>query len=288
MVWSVVSKNEMEQSDLSPVFHYYQEVLGKDKIKLAIVEESDSLSFASDNDVILLRTASRDLIETIMSRGLASTAEHHSAYELVRDKRVCNDFLRLNGIRSSRSYVLGELENGKTYFVKPRYGSDSYGVSPECICVTRGAVLKQMQAIERGCNQDAIIEDFIDGDEFTIGCCSVNGNFVFAPIKVNCKVQERIQTRERKTNFQLCCEPVIGYKREKLNSIAKLVLQKLDIRHHARIDIREDADGNLYVIDVNLIPGLSPVGLYARSFLLNYNFAYSDTIEMLVNSSSRF
>lgn len=288
MIWSVVSKKEMEQSDLSPVFHYYQEVLGKANIKLAIVEESDALSFVSDNDVVLLRTASKNLIEAIMSRGLASTAELYSAYELVRDKRVCNDFLRFNGIRSSRSYLLGELENGHTYFVKPRYGFDSYGVSVESICATRSDVLKQSQLIERECNQDAIIEDFIDGDEFTIGCCFAGGDFVFAPIRVNCRECEKIQTRERKTNFHLCCELVVGDKREQLNLIAKSVLLKLGIRHHARIDVREGTDGKLYVIDVNLIPGLSPVGLYSRSFLLNYNYSYSDTIKMLIDSSSRF
>ena len=47
MIWSVVSKSEMEGFGTSPVFRFYREVLGKENIKLAVVDEDDELDFVA-------------------------------------------------------------------------------------------------------------------------------------------------------------------------------------------------------------------------------------------------
>ena len=45
MIWSITSKEEMENYGISSVFKYYREALGKDNVKLAVVDENDKLDF---------------------------------------------------------------------------------------------------------------------------------------------------------------------------------------------------------------------------------------------------
>ena len=86
MIWTIVSKAEMEGYAIPPVFQYYREVVGRENIRLTIVDEDDPLDFVEEKDIVLLRTASRSLIETIEGKGVATTAEHYSVYQKASDK----------------------------------------------------------------------------------------------------------------------------------------------------------------------------------------------------------
>ena len=87
MIWAIVTKDEMENYKIPPVFRYYREVLGKDNINLAVVDGADPLDFVAWDDIVLLRSANERLIDTIHARGLLSTAEQSNVYHLVRDKK---------------------------------------------------------------------------------------------------------------------------------------------------------------------------------------------------------
>ena len=54
MIWSIVSKDEMDNYGTSNVFKFYREALGRESIKLAVVDETDSLDFVSEDDIVLL------------------------------------------------------------------------------------------------------------------------------------------------------------------------------------------------------------------------------------------
>ena len=110
MIWSITSKEEMENYGISSVFKYYREALGKDNVKLAVVDENDKLDFLQKEDVALLRTASESLIKTIRAKGVKTTAEDFSKYELVKDKEKVFRFLCSCGIRAPKQY---NLSSGK-------------------------------------------------------------------------------------------------------------------------------------------------------------------------------
>ena len=73
MIWTIVSKGEMEVYAIPPVFQYYREVVGRENIRLAVVDDNDPLDFVMENDIVLLRTASKNLIDTIERKGVATT-----------------------------------------------------------------------------------------------------------------------------------------------------------------------------------------------------------------------
>lgn len=86
MIWSITSKEEMDSYGICSVFKYYQEALGEDNCQLAVVDENDCLDFVAREDVVLLRTASEKMIDTIRNKGAKSSAESFSLYEQVKDK----------------------------------------------------------------------------------------------------------------------------------------------------------------------------------------------------------
>lgn len=252
----------------SPVFKFQEEVLGKDNIRLAVVDEDDNLDFVEKEDIALLRTASKSLIDTIHKKGIRSTAEDYDSYQLALDKVALTDFLRERSISVARRYPISDIEDGKEYFVKPRNGCDSK-VSPQSICRTKKEVEQQVAEISKRFNQDAIIEDYLGGRECTVACVKIGSCIYTAPIDIN-EPFKRMPYEEE----------------DSIRTLALLTFIDLRLKHHARIDIRSDCDGNPCVIDVNLIPSLGPSDKWAKCFA-TCNMSYHDALAMVVNSASR-
>lgn len=287
MIWSVVSKDEMENFGTSNVFKFYQEALGRDSIKLAVVDETDNLDFVSENDIVLLRTASKSLIATIRKKGVKTTAEDFDIYSLANDKVQISSFLHSQGISASKAVSINYLENGKTYFVKPRFGSDSKGVSEKSICNSIDEVLESVDMVNSLCGGRIVVEEFVDGREFTVTVVNTSDGIKAFAIEVDCSETFGIQTQKGKAEFAECGLPLNNVLRKEVTAIAKRVFEALGIKHHARIDFRMDKNGEFYVIDVNLIPGLGPTGDLARCMLLTENYSYTDALKMVIASATK-
>lgn len=285
MIWSVVSKSEMDGFGTSPVFRFYREVIGKESINLAVVDEEDNLDFVQKDDIVLLRTATDKLLTTIREKGIRSTAESPWSYDMVRDKVRLAKFLNIRGIRVPEQYSLDEVEEGKTYFVKPRFGSDSFGISDASICHSTEEVKKQVQFIETELHQDAVIEDFIEGIDCTASCVQQNNplGLLISAITVECEETGGVQTRDCKVGFKEYCSALVS---DEINRIAGLVFHYLCLKHHARIDFRKGVDGKYYLIDINLLPGLGPIDHFAKCLLLCENMSYKDAIMSIIKSAS--
>lgn len=289
MIWAIVTKDEMENYKIPPVFRYYREVLSKENINLAVVDEKDPLDFVAWNDVVLLRSANERLTDTIHAKGLLSTAERSDVYRLVRDKKRFCEFLNERAIKVPKQYGIANLKDGHAYFVKPRFGSESFGITKECICHTIKDVRTQVDRIEKELKQDAVIEDFIDGKDCTVACY-INphkGEIKVHAIEVECDEVGGIQTHTGKFDYNEYCAPLLGEALPEAEEISKNVFRQLGLKHHARIDFRKSKDGELYVIDVNLIPGLGPSAHFAKCLLLTENLSYKDAVNAVINSASR-
>lgn len=208
MIWVIITKDEVEYGT-QPVFCFYEEVFGRDNIKLATVDSCDHLDFISKGDIVVLRTADKTLIERIALFDVKSTAESFLLYELVRDKVVLSDFLRNHGILVPAIHRVDDVVDGHTYFVKPRFGHDSIGITKDNICRSKQEVIAQVQKVREKLNTNELIEDFVDGEEYTVSCVN-NGKLLSYALQIDC--QEGIQTYEQKYAIKNYCQPV--YKTE--------------------------------------------------------------------------
>ena len=289
MIWTIVSKEEMENYKIPPIFKYYEEVIGRDNIKLAVVEDKDELDFVDkDNDIVLLRSANKNIVNRIKDKKLKSTAEDFHIYKAVNDKKIIGQFFRENHIQVPRQFYVAEIEDSKKYFVKPRFGSESFGISTECLCQSKDEVRKQVKRIERECNQEALIEEFIHGIDCTVACVwNTNGELDTYAIKVENNVIGGIQTHESKFNYDEYCSPLTGKEKDDICNISRKAIKLIGIEHHARIDFRMTDDGEFFLIDMNLLPGLGPTAHFAKCMLLCENKSYKDAINTIIKSATK-
>ena len=185
MIWSIVHTPEM-QDGTTPIFRFYQEVIGKENIRLAVVDEDDRLDFVSKDDMVLVRTANRRLWKTIRSKMVRSTLEDQWAYELAEDKASLSGYLSDRGIRVPRQFGINDIVDGGTYFVKPRFGSDSKGISDLSVCRSKKDVARQIAMISEDFGQDAVIEEFVDGFDCTVSCWQDEGSVQTVAIGIEC------------------------------------------------------------------------------------------------------
>ena len=280
MIWMVITKDEMKDG-VNHVFHFNKEAIGKGNIRLAEVDEDDELSFISHGDIIISRTMNKMLLDTIGTKGVITTAENYDTYMMVKDKSMLAGFLQDKGVIVPRQHSIYELEDEKTYFVKPRYGSDSFGITTHNICKTKAEVRIQVERL-KNLGYESIVEDFIDGKEFTAVCLNDKELSTYA-IEVECFATNGIQTRDCKVGFKECCSAVYD---SKLSDIVKKIFSLLELKHHARMDFRRGKDGEYYLIDVNLLPGLGPIDHYAKCLLLSENISYVDAMKKIVKSAN--
>lgn len=288
MIWTIVSKAEMEGYAIPPVFQYYREVVGRENIRLAVVDEDDPLDFVGEKDIVLLRTASRSLIETIEAKGVATTAEHYSVYQLASDKAELARLLCKLGINVPRQYSIDHLQPGSTYFVKPRFGSESFGITEYNICHSKEDVKFQVMRLQE-LGYESVIEDFIEGNDATVACYyDPQSDRVCAhAIAVDCETKGAIQTHKGKFDYNEYCYALKGSIGKKACAMSKYVFDLLGIRHHARIDFRFTENGEVYLIDVNLLPGLGPSAHFSKCLLLTENISYVDTIMNILKSATK-
>lgn len=288
MIWTIVSKAEMEGYAIPPVFQYYREVVGRENIRLAVVDEDDPLDFVGEKDIVLLRTASRSLIETMKAKGVATTAEHYSVYQLASDKAELARLLCEHGIKVPRQYSIDHLQPGSTYFVKPRFGSESFGITEYNICHSKEDVKFQVMRLQE-LGYESVIEDFIEGNDATVACYyDPQSDRVCAhAIAVDCETKGAIQTHKGKFDYNEYCYALKGSIGKKACAMSKYVFDLLGIRHHARIDFRFTENGEVYLIDVNLLPGLGPSAHFSKCLLLTENISYVDTILNILKSATK-
>lgn len=147
-------------------------------------------------------------------------------------------------------------------FVKPCYESESAGVSEASVVNSVEELHARVRYIHDTFHEDAVVEDFLPGREITI---SVVGNGEDALIRpLTCVVR-----RDAFDRYPVLCddhkekgEAIVSFEipedREKLQALARRVIAATGARDHSRIDAREDANGQMRILELNAIPALGP------------------------------
>jgi D-alanine-D-alanine ligase len=114
-----------------------------------------------------------------------------------------------------------------------------------------------------------LCEEYIEGEEYTIGVLGTSTLKVLGPLQFRFKEAAGkfpVYTFEAKQSnpfnnpiFELNCPVQLGREMDrKVNAFAKKVFKILGCRDVARIDFRIDSKGDIYFIEINPLPGLTP------------------------------
>jgi D-alanine-D-alanine ligase len=151
--------------------------------------------------------------------------------------------------------------------VKPNQEGSSKGVSAHASVVDDEeglrAVVRELLDKYR---QPALIEYYIAGREFTVGLLGDKRPRVLPPMeiifldKANPRPVYDYQIKQEweKHVYYQCPAKLTPAELKSMERIARETFTALDCRDVARVDLRMDEAGDIYVLEVNPLPGLTP------------------------------
>lgn len=153
--------------------------------------------------------------------------------------------------------------------LKPNFGDSSVGITKEAVVHDPESLVEYLDYLKSALpNTPILIQEFLSGNEYSVGVIGNPGNFTVLPIlKVDYsklpKTLTKILGYESKWLPDSPYWSDISYVEAKLDSESERALtdyslalfERLDCRDYARFDFREDADGVIKLLEVNPNPG---------------------------------
>jgi D-alanine-D-alanine ligase len=194
---------------------------------------------------------------------------------LTSSKTLASKAMKAGGVPNPGSYKPSQhklLIPGRKYIIKPIWEDGSLGITADSVFVYK----PENDEIFKG-KDDAhwFIEDFIDGREFNMSVLAgKDGPEVMPPAEI--VFVDYGDTRPRIVDFKAKWEEdsfeydntvrefpgeALGAELEKnLKEAARKSWHLFGLKGYARVDARIDSDNNVYVIEINANPCISPNG----------------------------
>ncbi len=196
------------------------------------------------------------------------------AHSLALDKVVAKMLFVQNGVPTPEFAVLQDasFEMPRLSFpliVKPKNEAVSFGLR---IVNDEAELREAAQRIFEEFNQPVLVERYIEGREINVGLLGNNTPEAFVPAELNFgEGGPRIYTEDDKkqksgrTVGVICPAPISPELTAEAQRIAIRAFQVLGCYDCARVDMRLDDEGNLYILEINSLPSLGEHGSYVAA-----------------------
>lgn len=149
--------------------------------------------------------------------------------------------------------------------VKPNAEGSSKGIGSTSVVDSEEELRAAVKVCVERYRQPALVEEYIAGREFTVGLLGDKRPRVLPPMEIKFKkntarpVYDYAVKQEWEEHVYYECPAKLTEAEQKaMEKIARATFWALDCRDVARVDMRMDADGRIYVLEVNPLPGLTP------------------------------
>jgi D-alanine-D-alanine ligase len=162
---------------------------------------------------------------------------------------------------------LKDLDLRYPLFVKLCYEGSSKGVRLDSKVLNPQSLEEKTKWLLENYRSPILVEEFINGPEFTVGIIGNENPAVLGVMQIEIKgkpLDEAIYSlevkREWEKRVQYHCPPLVdkGLIR-KIEDVALRSYGVLECRDVSRVDIRVGDDQTAYLLEINPLPGLSPV-----------------------------
>ena len=183
---------------------------------------------------------------------------------LSHNKHIAKRMFRCYGLPTANFFVLRgpkePIEHDLKYplFVKPAYEGSSIGINENALAHDRRELEEQVQWVWENLHAEILVEEYIEGREFTIGILDDE----VLPI-VEIISPTGFYSNEQKEDldsevYRVCPARLPAEKAEELRALALRAKQALELVDVCRMDLRMDSAGNVFILEVNPIPLMHP------------------------------
>ena len=205
--------------------------------------------------------------------GIPYTGSDPLTLSLTLDKSAAKRVLVSEGIPTPGFKKVERLEDLEglplryPLFVKLCYEGSSKGVRLDSKVSDLPSLEKKTGWLLETYRSPVLVEEFIQGPEFTVGILGNKAPSVLGVMQIEIKgvsPSEAIYSLEVKREWEekveyLCPPPIDASLLKRIEEVALRSYKVLECRDVSRVDIRVGEDGEAYFLEVNPLPGLSPL-----------------------------
>ena len=223
-------------------------------------------------------------------RGIPYTGCDNFVSALTFNKQATKDYLRTYGVKMADSQLLikGQAINweklaslGLPLFVKPNKNGSSYGVSK----------VKQTNELEAAIqlafqyDNEVVVEQFLDGLEFSNGIVRNRGEVVVLPITEIVTENEFFDYKAKYENESQEITParLSPTETKQCQANTKMIYEVLGCKGMARIDYIKVGE-TFYFLEANTIPGMSEASIIPQQ-TLHHGWSISQLLEAIVEEA---
>ena len=197
------------------------------------------------------------------------TGSQYDGCYLSMNKNLSKLIARDNGILTAK-WCINEFDGALNFpcVVKPVSCGSSVGIT----IVNDMAELYKAIVFAKKYDCDVLIEEYVKGREFSVG---ILDNRPLPPIEIEVKsgfydYNNKYQGITKET----CPAKITHQLTQRMQSIAVRIHNLLHLKYYSRIDFIVDVDNNIYFLEANSLPGMTPESLLpqeAAAVGIDYN-----------------
>ena len=219
---------------------------------------------------------------------------------LCQDKGKVKDILISQGVLTPRYKIFEQEVNNLNesvfpVIVKPLHEDGSLGISKDSVVYDEESLRNRIKYVIEKYHQPALVEEFIEGRELNISLLERNGRPEVLPIseidysdfpedipKI-CGYEAKWVTEsiEYQRSRPICPAPLDWNLQKGVEYIATKVYKLFGCRDYARVDMRIDSNGKIYVLEVNPNPDISLQSGFVRALRVK-GISYGEFIGCLI------
>lgn len=218
--------------------------------------------------------------------GIPYTGTDFVSSAMAMDKGITKDIFKTYQIPTPAGIRLkeGERESERVPYpciVKACCGGSSVGV---CIARDDKEYLAAKEEAFRY-DKEVIIEQYIEGREFSVG---VMEGTALPVIEIAPKVgfYDYKNKYQAGSTVETCPADIPEDKAEEMQRIAERVFQALRLKSYARMDFRMSNSGELYCLEANTLPGMTPISLLPQEAAA-VGLSFGDLCEKILECAIR-
>jgi len=215
---------------------------------------------------------------------------------ITNNKTLASKAMREAGINNPISYLPSQyklLKPGRKYIVKPIWEDGSLGITSDSVFECKPGYEEKLKELD---DAHWFIEDFIDGREFNISVLAAkNGPEVLPPAEI--VFVDFGETRPKIVDFKAKWEEDAFEYTNTVREFPKNLSPKLEkslketaiacwhlfgLNGYARIDSRIDSDENVYIIEINGNPCISPDGGFVAA-TREAGYPFTDVLQRIID-----
>ncbi|MFH1776467.1 MAG: ATP-grasp domain-containing protein [Candidatus Omnitrophota bacterium] len=216
---------------------------------------------------------------------------------LTLDKTLTKKILQCESILTPRFIEVRNPEtikkNGLRYplIVKPCHEGSSKGISEKSIVNNFKELRQQTDWLIKRYRQPALVEEFIEGMEFTVPVIGNNPPQALPVVQI--EIENKLNLgRLFYTNAHIhsnclkyrCPAKISPQLKQKLQTIAVRTYQAVECRDFGRVDFRVDNNGRPYVLEINPLPALSILDVFNIA-PQQIGMTYKEIINRILNAA---